>query len=110
MRERGRLAQLTGPWSGSYFLFPLQVYCDAQLEHSPFASMEEAIHQVLSSFAVHAPADARLVIKHHPMDRPYREYGAMLRAAHSGAPGARRMSSPPWRPTLITSAPRRASW
>ncbi len=69
-----------GPWSGRYFLMPIQVHADYQiLEHSSFASVEESLEQVVASFAAHAPSDMRLLLKHHPMDRGYRDYGAFLR-------------------------------
>jgi len=52
-----------------YYLFPLQLASDAQIRlHSPFASMSDALHLVLHSFACHAPADTRMVVKEHPLD------------------------------------------
>ena len=52
-----------------YFLFPLQLSSDYQIRvHSPFSSMAQAAEYVLESFAAHAPADACLVIKEHPLD------------------------------------------
>src|SRR5215469_9995907 len=51
------------------FLFPLQLDCDYQVRlHSPFRAMHLAIEHVLTSFAAHAPATARLVVKLHPLD------------------------------------------
>ena len=53
----------------SYFLFPLQLSSDYQIRtHSPFSSMQEAADYVFESFAAHAPADALLVVKEHPLD------------------------------------------
>ena len=50
------------------FLLPLQLDSDAQIkDHSPFNNMSEVIDHVLASFAAHAPGDARLVIKDHPL-------------------------------------------
>jgi capsular polysaccharide export protein len=58
-----------------YFLFPLQLDSDAQIRlHSPFAGMIEAIKLVLQSFAAHAPADSRLVVKEHPLDNGVRDW------------------------------------
>jgi len=52
-----------------YFLFPLQLASDAQIRlHSPFAGVTDALRLVLESFASHAPANARLVVKEHPLD------------------------------------------
>lgn len=80
MRERGVEASLNSTFSRKFFLVPLQVYNDAQiLSHSPFASVEEFIRYVATSFARNAPADTLLVIKHHPMDRGYSDYTRLLR-------------------------------
>jgi capsule polysaccharide modification protein KpsS len=79
LRERGVLGELRAQWSGKYFFVPLQVHCDAQLSHSPFAAMEDFIEHCVAAFAAHAPPDTRLVFKHHPHDRAYRDYGRLLR-------------------------------
>lgn len=53
----------------SYYLFPLQLNYDFQIvAYSPYASMAEVLKQVLASFAAHAPAGTRLVLKEHPWD------------------------------------------
>jgi capsular polysaccharide export protein len=67
-RSADRLAALrTG--GQRYFVFPLQLDCDYQIRvHSHFRRMQPAIEQVLSSFLAHAPADAVLVVKGHPLD------------------------------------------
>ncbi len=58
-----------------YFLFPLQLDSDAQIRlHSPFAGMMEPIKLVLQSFAQHAPAGTRLVVKEHPLDNGVRDW------------------------------------
>ncbi len=52
-----------------FFLFPLQIHYDAQIRyHSPFKNIQEAINLVLKSFAEHAPEDAMLIFKNHPLD------------------------------------------
>src|SRR5690606_20571120 len=76
--ERGVQAKLTGELRGRYFLVPLQVHCDFQLAHSDYESIEDFALEVIAAFAAHAPADAHLVLKHHPMDRPYRDYTALF--------------------------------
>lgn len=78
VRERGVLARLVGEHAGKYFLVPLQVHCDAQLRHSPYRRFEDFIEDVVSSFAANAPKDTLLVVKHHPFDRPYRDYRGLL--------------------------------
>jgi len=51
------------------FFFPLQLDCDYQMRvHSPFRAMHLAIEHVLGSFARHAPEEARLIVKLHPLD------------------------------------------
>lgn len=58
-----------------FFLFPLQLTGDYQIRaHSPFGSMRMAVDYVLRSFARHAPAEAMLLVKEHPMDVGYRNW------------------------------------
>ena len=62
-----------------YFLVPLQTCGDAQIKvHSRFRSIPRFIEHVLYSFARSAPADAALVIKHHPLDRGYTDYSILI--------------------------------
>lgn len=69
-----------------FYLLPLQLGSDAQIRfHSPFNDMSEVIDSVMASFALHAPADSRLVIKNHPLDIGLEDYGrtsAMLAERH----------------------------
>lgn len=59
------------------FFFPLQLSGDSQItRHSPFSSIAEAIEFVMRSFAFNAPADARLIIKNHPLDTGLDRHGA----------------------------------
>lgn len=82
--EQRSLTQVTTDWSGRYFLVPLQVHCDAQVLHrSPFASVAQFIETVVISFAHHAPNETALVIKHHPMDRGYRDYTKLIKTLAS---------------------------
>ncbi len=79
-RERRIQPRLTAELSGRFFLVPLQVHNDAQIHtHSDFDSVEKFIGHVVRSFATAAPADTHLVIKHHPMDRGYHDYGRLIR-------------------------------
>lgn len=79
--ERGQLAQLVGQHSKRYFLVPLQVHNDMQVQvHSPFAGLGEFLDVVVASFASHAPSDTLLVIKHHPLDRGYADYRKCIEA------------------------------
>ena len=78
--QRRVLAALNTPGSGRYFVAPLQVHCDGQIrtcEH--VASAAAFVRRVIGSFARHAPADTRLVLKHHPLDRGYADYTGLVR-------------------------------
>jgi capsule polysaccharide modification protein KpsS len=79
LRERGQLGELANGLRETYFLVALQVYCDYQIVHSRFETIEQFIEEVMRSFAAHAPRDCALVFKHHPMDRAYRDYTALLK-------------------------------
>lgn len=53
----------------AYYLMPLQLQCDYQLRnHAHFAHQNDAIREVLTSFAANAPHEAVLVLKCHPLD------------------------------------------
>lgn len=78
-RERHIMALLSKHWAGRAFLLPLQVHNDSQLWVHGGAGMEDYIRQVIASFARSALPDQALVIKHHPMDRAYRDYSALIR-------------------------------
>lgn len=78
--ESGMEACLCSRLSGDYFLVPLQVHNDAQVHvHSQFGSITAFIRHVMRSFAEHAPPSTTLVIKHHPLDRGYRDYNHYIR-------------------------------
>jgi capsular polysaccharide export protein len=78
--ERGLQAFLAAPaMHKRYFLVPLQVHNDAQiLCHSPYGEVTDFIQEVITSFAEHAPADQWLVLKHHPLDKPYKDYRHLI--------------------------------
>jgi capsular polysaccharide export protein len=79
--ERRAAAALDGLAGGPdpLFLFPLQLVCDYQVRvHSPFRAMHLAIEHVLGSFACHAPRNARLVVKLHPLDSGLVDWAAMV--------------------------------
>jgi capsular polysaccharide export protein len=75
---------------GRFFLVPLQVHCDAQIvHHSSYSSIEAFISEAIVSFARHAPREAVLLFKHHPLDRAYCHYGRVIadRATAAGVKG-----------------------
>jgi capsular polysaccharide export protein len=78
-RQRGVQEKLVGELSKKFFLVPLQVHNDAQIHvHSGFLSVAQFLEHVVSSFSAHAPGDATLVLKHHPMDRGYSDYSTLI--------------------------------
>jgi capsular polysaccharide export protein len=63
-----------------FFLFPLQLDSDYQVRvHSPFGRMPPAIDAVIDDFAAHAPPDAVLLIKNHPLDNGWISYRRSVR-------------------------------
>lgn len=76
--EREIIGRATGEWSGDFFLVPLQLYCDFQIDHSDYESIPAFIKEVVETFAKNAPSDTKLLVKHHPLDRAYRDYTKLL--------------------------------
>jgi capsular polysaccharide export protein len=63
-----------------FFLLPLQLGTDAQIrDHSRFDDMTGVMEFVMESFARHAPAKARLLIKNHPLDMGLINYPRIIR-------------------------------
>ncbi len=80
VRDRELARRLAAHDMPPYFLVPLQVHLDSQLRHSPYATINQFIREVVASFAEHAPKDHALVLKLHPMDRPYSDYATEIEA------------------------------
>lgn len=84
-RSADTLARLAAG-DAAYFVFPLQLGCDYQVrQHSPFGTMGDAIAGVLRSFALHAPAEARLVVKEHPLDNGLTDWRRVTQIAAAAA-------------------------
>jgi len=63
-----------------FYVLPLQLDSDTQIrDHSPFDDMGEVIKLTMASFAKHAPSDARLVIKNHPLDTGFVNYPRLIK-------------------------------
>jgi capsular polysaccharide export protein len=63
-----------------FFLLPLQLGNDAQIRaHSNFNDMVGVMEVVMESFARQAPAEAKLVIKNHPLDMGLDNYPRVIR-------------------------------
>jgi len=74
MRSEALLARLRSTQE-PYMLFPLQLDSDAQIRlHSSFAGIADALRMVITSFALHAPKELRLVVKEHPLDNGVRDW------------------------------------
>lgn len=62
-----------------YFFIPLQLNSDSQVrDHARFNTMQLLLKHVLQSFAQHAPAHTKLVIKNHPLDTGWEHYDRVL--------------------------------
>ncbi|MCW9698305.1 MULTISPECIES: capsule biosynthesis protein [unclassified Avibacterium] len=65
---------------GEFFIVPLQVYDDSQVVvHSDYNSVKSFLEEVLVSFAKYSPQKTNLIIKHHPMDRGFIDYGDVIK-------------------------------
>jgi capsular polysaccharide export protein len=72
------------------FLCLLQRPGDSQLvRHSDFMSTADYVERVVSSFAAHAPPEARLIVRPHPLDPGLTRYPVLLEKAarRGGADG-----------------------
>lgn len=64
---------------GSIFLFPLQLETDYQIrQHGYRDGLRTALADVVASFATHAPKDALLVVKVHPIDNGLTPWAAIV--------------------------------
>jgi len=92
MRDRELTKRLEARTLPPYFFVPLQVHLDSQLAHSRYATINEFIREVVGSFARHAPQDHWLILKLHPMDRPYSDYSEDIEALRAEYGLAERLS------------------
>lgn len=71
--------KLTGEFSQRFVLVPLQVHDDSQkIYHSAYDSVEAFIAEAMQSFQAFASPSQVLCFKHHPMDRGYTHYAAVI--------------------------------
>ncbi|WP_375055676.1 capsule biosynthesis protein [Zobellella sp. DQSA1] len=78
--DKGLQQELIDRHSGKIFLVPLQVADDFQIRtHSPFKDVADSIRHILESFAKTENKESVLLFKHHPMDRGYTNYSALLK-------------------------------
>lgn len=65
-----------------FFILPLQLQTDYQLRsHSPYRRQQDAIVDILRSFASHAPPASELVVKLHPLDNGLISWPRFIRRA-----------------------------
>ena len=78
---------------GGYYLVPLQLDSDYQIRvHSDYAVLAEFLDEVCASFAKHAPREAELLVKVHPLDNGLIDRRAQMRdiaARHGIGPRVR---------------------
>lgn len=81
--EERRAARLLAaiPDGAPLFVFAMQMETDYSIRaYSAFPDMDTPLREAVAGFARHAPADARLVAKVHPLDPGLKRWGARLRA------------------------------
>lgn len=70
-RAFGRLQRENTP----YYLLPLQMETDFQLRaYSPYPDLSTPVREIVRSFARHAPAGTKLLVKNHPLDPGLRNW------------------------------------
>jgi capsular polysaccharide export protein len=75
LRDAAAQERLTGEFAKKYFMLGLQVFDDLQIKHHANGwTAETLLRAAITSFARSAPADARLVVKQHPLDLGHRSY------------------------------------
>ena len=73
------LQLLAREYEKRYFVVALQVHDDLQgLHHGAGWTQEKLIETSIRSFARHAPAGTRLIIRCHPLDRGHMTYDALV--------------------------------
>lgn len=68
-------------WNKKYYIIPLQVAVDANLQASALDwDSVRLISTAIRSFSQSAPKDTRLVFKIHPMERGHNNFGPLIRS------------------------------
>lgn len=79
-REPYQFLNLIQHHSERYFIVALQVHNDSQVRvHSDYPDVKDFIEEVMLSFSKHTDKKKHLVLKHHPMDRGYRNYSRLIK-------------------------------
>lgn len=75
---------------GPLFILPLQLDTDYQIRlHAPPGGVAGLMRRTIASFAAHAPGDAMLAVKIHPLDHGWTDWRAVMEeaAAEAGVAG-----------------------
>ncbi|MEL7465814.1 MAG: capsular biosynthesis protein [Pseudomonadota bacterium] len=71
---------------GPFYILPLQLETDYQIRlHAPPGGVRGMLDRTIASFAAHAPSDAALVVKIHPLDHGWTNWRAMAKTAAAQA-------------------------
>ena len=101
-----RLAEI--PDTAPVFLFAMQMETDYSIRaYSPYPGMDAPIAETIASFAAHAPRNAWLVVKVHPLDPGLKRWEARVRRiarAHGVKPRVRYVDAVPLDPLIERSA------
>lgn len=91
LRLRGRRAMLeqaegkVKAHKGPLYVFPLQLETDYQIRlHGPSEGLRETLKRIIGSFRAHAPDDAMLAIKLHPLDNGWTPWQALIASEIEG--------------------------
>jgi capsular polysaccharide export protein len=80
--------------SAPFFLLALQLQSDYQLRAcAPYRHQSDMIAETVADFAAHAPADARLGVKLHPLDNGWENWPAAVASAAAAAGVADRVET-----------------
>ena len=95
--RRGRAAtRRIAAHRGPVFLLPLQLETDFQIRlHGPAGGLRPLLARVVADFARHAPADALLAVKRHPLDNGRAPWARLLARAAEAAGIADRVAYVP---------------
>jgi capsular polysaccharide export protein len=79
-RRRAEAALAAIPPDAPVFLFAMQMETDYSIRaYSPYPDLDTPLAEAIASFAAHAPAEARLVVKLHPLDPGLKRWDARVR-------------------------------
>ncbi|MDB5378097.1 MAG: capsular biosynthesis protein [Rubritepida sp.] len=85
-RRRAKALIAGLPEDAPFFLFAMQMENDYSIRaYSPYPDMDTALRETVRSFSGHAPPDAHLAVKVHPLDPGMKHWTARLARMARGA-------------------------